>query len=580
MKMRHALLGVAAMLAFAAADVNANAQTLQFAAVGSSALYTELGQAAATLLGCYATTTSKSQVFPIDQRVGTAPGTAESTNAWVAWSVGNGTSCSAPGSSSVIYTMMSADSTIGNRCFFASPRCLISVPAAGFGGGGQLPGFTAETDVPTSIQGAMNDALVNVAATDIRPEDAKFATMRALTNCGTAVTSGSQYLGLGYQGTATGVGVAVQQSAAAHGGTGTSFNVFDFNLIGNDPIKPANTLPTGFTVTPVGAVPVVVVVNPENANGFGSLQVTNIDRGVLAGYLDGTFGRTSDILAQAYTSSNALDSATTIFVREPVSGTYNTMEYAIPNNVAIQSSQDVGVQATLGNAVPVLNCSGTKVNQNPLSETVTRGTEGTSARYRAIGTSNELASVFATKDSLGYGFWSAGNFASATAATAKYLTVDGVDPIQASWIDGLVPTSGNGILGNVTLQHVRDGSYPIWSLLRLVSDTSGVGLSSAKTLVSEAYDFLSPSQPDFVAYPSLLVVRSHFTPPLFGTTFDGVAVNFPSAAGTNVASNGTSGCGESAEAGGDVGGIVYTQQSDCDYNVDNGTGVGNTARRQ
>jgi hypothetical protein len=184
------------------------------------------------------------------------------------------------------------------------------------------------------------------------------------------------------------------------------------------------------------------------------------------------------------------------------------------------------------------------------------------------------------KDSLGYGFWSAANYAKATATNAKYLTVDGVDPIQEVWVDGLVPTSGNGLLGNVTLAHVKDGTYPIWSLLRVVTDSSGVAFtavgnaSTPNTLISDAYKFLSQSQPDFVPYTSLQIVRSHFVPPGFGVGF-----HFPSGgAGEDVACNGTgSGC---IEAGGDVGGLVYSLQADGDYNADNITNTGNTGRRQ
>jgi len=572
MKMKHALIGVAAMVVFVAANLNAQ-PSVQFAAVGSSAMWLEMGQAAATNLGCVWTTSSKTVEQPKDSRVG--GGTLEQTTAWIAWSAAGG-SCAAPGSGSVIYTYMNADSTIGNRCFFAKPRCTISVSGTyPIAGSNQLPGFT-DTSLPSAIGTVVNGASVNVAASDIRPEDAKFATLRALTPCGNPVVTGSQYLGLGYQTGTTGVGTAIQGSTHQTNGSGSSFNIFDFNLMGSDPIT-GDSLPGAFTVTQVGAVPVVVVVNPSNESGFGSLLVSNIDRATLSGYLDGTLGRTSDIVAQAYAASA---NGAVVYIREPVSGTYNTMEYAIPNSQSNKSSQEIGLAAiaanNAGQSFPAMHCQNGVTGglwdpaQNPLNENnaLARGTgSSASGRWRAIGTGNELKAVQATPDSIGYSFWSAANFAAATATNDKYLTVDGVDPIQETWTDGLVPTSGNELLGNVTMSHVKDGSYPIWSIVRMVSDTSGTGYTAVQTLVADAAKFISPTQPDFVPAASLTIVRSHFAPP---------GVNFPSS-GTNVPSNGD---GATAEAGGDVGGMVYTLQTDGDYNLDNTASTGITGRRQ
>ncbi len=578
MNLRKALLGVvAAMVVSVAASVNA--QTVDFAAVGSSAMWLEVGQAAASTLGCVWTTSSKTVEQPKDSRVG--GGTLESTTAWIAWSPGAGT-CSAPSASSIIYTYLNADSTIGNRCFFAKPRCTISITGTyPIAGNNQLPGFT-DTSLPSTIGTVVNGASVNAAATDIRPEDAEFATLRALTPCGNAIVSGSQYLGLGYQTSTTGVGTAIQGSTFQTNGSGGSFNIFAFSLTGTDPIT-GQALPGAFTVTPVGAVPVVVVVNPADSSGFGSLLVSNVTRATLAGYLDGTYGRVADINPGAFASSTI---GSVVYLREPVSGTYNTMEYGIPNSVENKTSQEIGLAAiaanSAGNPFPALHCAsgvtgGTwDPSQNPLNEnnTTARGTTTDSGRWRAIGTGNMLKAVQATSDSLGYAFWSAANFSGATAANDKYLTVDGVDPIQEVWVDGLVPTSGNNLLGDVTLAHVKDGSYPIWSIVRMVTDTSGTGLTSAQSLVADAVNFLSPTQPDFVPVSALGIVRSHFAPP--GVTFP--SPNSGGLATTDTPCNGTAaGC---AEAGGDVGGLVYSKQADGDYNLDNGVITGNTGKRQ
>jgi hypothetical protein len=390
------------------------------------------------------------------------------------------------------------------------------------------------------------------------------------------VVSGSQYLGIGNTS-----GGDIAGSSHQTNGSGGHFNVGNFNLMGTDPYT-GNAIPSSFTVTSVAATPIVVFVNPSNGSGFGSLQVQNVDRATLAGYLDGTYGATSDLIAQPYASGGY---GSTVYIREYLSGTYNTMEYAIPNSVQNQSSQEVGLAALNANnnllTFPPFNCAGgvaggaagisASANPgstiNPFTESYTRTSGVTSWRARAIGTGSEVKAVQATADSLGYAFWSAANFSAASASNSKYLTVDGIDPLQQDWSDGLVPTSGNGLLGDVSLAHIKDGTYPIWSILRLVSDSTGIGHTQAVALAAEAANFLSPSQPDFVPLSQLNIVRSHFAPP---------GVNFPSA-GTNAPSNGS---GATPEAGGDVAGLVYSKQAEGSYNSDNGVSTGNTGHRQ
>lgn len=580
-KLKQALLGVAAMLVLATTQSSAQfANTVAIA--GSSALYVEVGQASAAASGCAWTTGSK--IFTLnDNRSGlTLTSGVDIGTAWVTWSATSG-NCANPNISSTtpVTFYVSTDSVVGNRCFFASPRCTISTTAtAGASGGDTLAGV-ADTPLPAAVLTAIQGAPENMAATDIRPEDAMFATLRALTPCGNPVVAGSQYLGLGYTSGGEILGSSHQTS-----GNGGGFNVANFALMGTDPYS-HNSLPGAFTVTGVGAVPVVVFVNPSNSGGFGSLQASNINRATLAGYLDGTLGSTLDLVPQIFSATGA---GSTIYLREPLSGTYNTMEYAIPNNVQNQSSQDVGLAAynanqNLGVAFPPLNCGagpgGTFAlpspapsklvsgsTANPLTESYTRASaSGSSWRARAIGTGNEVKAVLATQDSLGYAFWSAGNFSAAQPGTAKYLTVDGVDPIQETWSDGLVPTSGNDLLGNVSLSHVKDGTYPIWSILRLVTDNSGVAFTAAGKLQTAAANFLSPSQPDFVPLSQMAVVRSHFAPP---------GVSFPNNSGNP--SNGDP--GKTVEAGGDVAGLAYSYQTDGAYNIDNGQSTGNIGHRQ
>jgi len=586
MKLIKALLGVAAMFVVVA---SANSQTIAVNGIGSSALFLELGQAASqtSSIGAVCTwTASKGVAYATDTRTGV--GYTEAGQFWVAWKP-TGTDCSTPTGS--VYSYLQTDSTVGDRCIFASPACTLTVPASAAGTGGA--GLLGTTDklLPSAIQTLLNGSTFNVAGTDIRPEDAKFATIRALTDCGVAVnggaagSAGSQYLGLGYAtGTGSHIGSAIKGSTVGLGG---SFNVVDFNLTGHDPINTSNTVPS-WNVYDVGLVPVVVIVNPTNVSGFGSTFVQNVTRGELAGYLDGTYGVVADLVSnQAYSSSGIGAVATKVFLREPLSGTYNVMEYSIPNSVELQTSQDVGyVQSGIaasfvdstGTGVTISsanNCNGTAVGQNPLAAVSSRANAGASYRYRAIGTGNEISAVYATTDSLGYAFWGASNFAKATASNARYLTVDGVDPLQQVWTDGLVPTSKNGLLGNISFANVKNGSYPIWSKLRLAATTNGEAGASA--LANAAQNFVSPSQPDFVPINQVFIVRSHFVPPYNASS--AYNADFPGSGTLDQPANGTAQCG-STEAGGDVAGLIYSVQSDGDFCADAGSSYGNTGRRQ
>jgi len=577
-KLKGALLGLAAMLTVAA--TNLHAQT-GIVIAGSSALYLEAGQAAATNYGCVWSTGSK--IFSLtDTRI--TPNPVDKGAAWIAWepgSTGCGSVSTATGS--VVVAYINLDSTIGARCFFANPRCTVGATSnpSGTAGANKLAPIEDSGDLPAAAFNAINGTGLAIAASDIRAEDSKFATLRVLTACGVPVQNSlganSQYLGIGFTNGSTILGATSGPPAAAQGG---SFNVMNFNLVGTDPIT-GNTLPASYVQLPAAVTPVLVIVNPSDGSGFGSLQVSNITSATLAGYLDGTYGSTGDVQAVPY--SGSAQTGTTVYIREPLSGTYNTMEYNVANTVENQSSMDVGLAAIAAfnnqAAVPVDYCQnsgGTSATggsePNPFTETLTRGSGVTSNRYRVIGTGNMVAAVEGTPDSLGYSFWSAANFGSATASTVKYLTVDGIDPLQQVWTDGEVPTSGNGLLGDVSLAHIRDGSYPIWGEQEFISDPSGnTNYTVATTLQGALSRFLSPTQPDFVPYSSLEVVRSHFAPP--GVTF----LNPNKVSTPSIPCNGS---GSGTEAGGSVGGMVYTYFSEGSYNNDNGLSCGNVAHRR
>jgi hypothetical protein len=506
-------------VALSALTVGAHAQTAVFVGGGSSALFLELGDAAGTVSNNVSPTPSGlGAVCVWSQKSGKATsltvsdGAIESGQSWIAWTPGTAnlvSTCGTIGTSTKVYAYVQLDSVLGNRLYFnggtVSYKTTSPVGAATdnliYNANNSI---VEQGTLPSAIWTAVSGQALTAAGTDIRPEDAEFALTRATasTGCGVAI-SGSQYLGLGYT-----AGTSVISSYYS----GSTFHTNTFSL-------PSS----GYTVLSVGAAPIVFAVN-TSGTGFGS-AVTDISLANLQKYLEGQIGSTS------YVTGAAGSSAATVLIREPLSGTYNTVEYAVPNTVENQSSQEAG------------NCTGLLPNTNPLHLAATDNSGG--YRNRVIGTGEAVNTLAATKDALGYAFWSTGNFASA-ASSVKYLTVDGYDPLydrtasNYSIIKNTIPTAGNGYLTDVKFTDLNNKHYPIWSMLRLV--TGATADTYVTHLASIAQNFVNATTlPDFVKTADLTVVHSHFTPPGVTTT--------PNNGGT-----GTGSCG--TEAGGDVAGVI------------------------
>jgi len=548
MRITTKFFGIAVALGALTAGVHAQTVTVDFVAAGSSALFLQLGLAAGT-----ATTASPAGVGATcvwSQSSGTSyslevtDSKSETGNAWIAWTPGSSSgSCTSLTSSdkTTVYADVSLDSELGNRLYFNGGTLgAASSSPAGSSPSGLIFGTSGEVALPSAIWTALSGHALTAAATDIRPEDAKFASLRALTTGGGVVGSSAQYLGLGYS--------SGDEIFSAFGASPSHFNVVDF------------TLPTdgSYTVLPIGAVPVVVAVNITNASGFGGLTFggstpANISRSTLAKYLDGSYGYTGDI------SGSATGAAATILIREPLSGTFNTVEYAVPNTTELETSQEVGVNQIVSQRD--LSSNGTGTVPSGYSSTLggyqfkLATNDNTSAyRERVIGTGQSISELLATQDALGYAFWSTANYKSATTSTARYLTVDNHDPLYdptnsnySTWAN-TIPTASNGYLSDVTFADLQNGNYPIWSLLRLVTAKSGIHHTAANLLAYAAQNFISTTNhPDFVPFnndadgSTLQVIHSHFAPP--GVTFSS----------TNTPNNGGS-CG--TEAGGDVGGVI------------------------
>ncbi len=564
--LKRMFFSFAVVLLSVSGNSGVSAQTVIFNASGSSAMFLSLGRVAFNVAsepahgaaGCVWSQLSfpmSSSAFVVTDSSPQGGGLTEVGQEWVVWSTGTaiGASCMNPSSDAVVLAYQQTDSVVGVRCL--SNGCSITTTATTstttsnlvFPSGEQS---TLPSNILSKIGGSGVPVQITAAGTDIRPEDALFASQRALTPCGMTTdgaTSIAPYLGLGYS---NGDRIKSFYSEAA-------YHVVSFFL------------PLITNVTPIGATPILVVVNHRGGgtNGFGDPNITNMNSGVLANFLDGTYSQTNSAVA-TLNGINASEPVT-VLLQEPLSGAYNAMEYNSPNTVSLQSSQDVGVNQIASQR----NCSGIAPRQFELN-VPTAGTGATpGARTRVIGTYEATKVLFDSftgpADGLTYTFWSAPNLASAL-ASSKYLTVDGVDPLFDAYTNGSIPTTGNLLLPNVTLSHIQDGSYPLWSVQRIV-DLGGAPGIAELAAQAQLFPAFGPGSvdPDYIPISAtsgpnvaknLGVVRSHFQP----------------AGQALTASNGTN--ISSPEAGGDVGGVVFTIIGDMNFNTDFSVTTGETGR--
>ena len=662
--------------------------------------------------------TTKSFLPIQDTRFGTPNGTGagaspiDTANMWIVWAP---TSNNASTTDCYLWAYYQVDSTVGVKDFFSykkitsptattvaavypvclsgSTGCAPTQPTVFGSGQSIIPGQTDAAAVPAVVQtflttpqlptsatgpkplaycGQKGTVAVsyycyfNVGGTDIRPEDALFATTRALS----AYSTTNGLSGLGYGQTACGA-ASTNQGCPIYSsqGTGSVFSVLNFKITGNDPVTGA--LEPAYGTLSTGASPLVVfVANADTAaNAFGSVQTggtankgpyvhTSILRANLAMIYEGATRCTGDILDNPSGAGSPIQ----VLNREPLSGTYNSFEYTGIRTLHGSSSAKTSIPSTLswvsadaggqefgnnpitnfggagctssGSVVPTADCG------DPLYISNTTHCGGNSLRLRAVGSGEEVKAVIgansgqnATPDGIGYAFWSYQNFnpliSSANCSAASngnsvctsyaghYLAVDGLDPLFAN--AGGDPTPGitpfnlpqcNAITFSnaadfpcmqIPFTHVLDGSYPLWSLLRLVTfATSGssqvtpVGVintvayaqteasSSAKAL-SDFVPFLKNltnsgtlAAPNWNGNLNLGVFRSHtqtgsVNPDnghyklISGTTYGVCSTSSIALVG---AKRTTPVCW--VDAGGDMGGAVLTVRSDLDFIQDFG----------
>jgi hypothetical protein len=567
--------------------------SVHFVGAGSSAQFNPAGIGADALAlkkvvagQCVYHWSAKNAVNLVDNR-GSVAIPLEPGNIWIVWiAERDGSSCPTnSGSASIgntditdIWLGVSVDSTVGNRAFLAqntvanggSGVAVETIPTAagnvlGSGAKNTWPDNAADvsilaggaTNIPVAVgtdQAGIKDVHVNAGMTDITPEDAFFATTRAM-----GVYNGTTLAGLGYKNTAN-VGLSILTSE----GTGSKATPVKFALTGNDPItaQPVRS----FSVFPIGAAPVVFVYN--NA---GTDTVLNLTTGVTGTGLANPGGVSAYLASSLFdgttsceVSNPALDGKSTngtqlihLFLREPLSGTMNTTEFNVFRTIGnVDGSQEKGVNGAVTNPLSGLACS------------------GIGDRNRAIGTSEVVGTantgVIGTPHSLGYIFTGFTNLAKFDAGTAgepaadyNYLKVDGVDPF--GFASGVVanqefpncggPCPAATFWSGPSYPNLRNGSYKVWSIYRWDVPSPDSDPYGPTALAQATEDNINASNAvaDFVPFATsdgsdgLSVYRSH-------RTIAGTGITDSNGAETTETPNGnTLGVGEK---GGDVGGLI------------------------
>lgn len=492
----------------------------QTAAIGA---YEQLAGAGAGHFTVKGTCTAGANCAQIhDSRLATIAN--EGGNLWIVWN----------SAQTIVWAYISVDSVVGNRSYFAQPRTTLQIDPMVESGvpSGQtnlissnLWGADAAT-LPTAVYNLLNNATITTAFTDIRPEDAKFASCRVLNQL-----NSTTYAGLGY---GTGTTCTTQQGTSILSSfSSTSANPVNFNISGTDPIT--GVAIKRYATTDVGAAPIVYVVNRTNPNGLGfggagTPTITDVElTGVQELYNGGLCS------TKAFSGGPATAVPVSVMLREPLSGTMNTHEFTnLRLHLKPNNSQEVGVNPA-------------NPNNNPLALTCTNGG---GSRHRVIGTGEMInTGVFNTADSIGYAFFSYGNVSKIAGTTSYgYLTLAGVDPIQTTYTNGELPictsSAGSGVCPATpgsSFPNLRNGTYRSWSVLRVVVDAGTAAQVATIQLVNAIQNNVNTTVPDFVPFnavggdPGLRYYRSHYLQ-------SGVAPN-----------NGLSG---EHEQGGDVGGCI------------------------
>ncbi|MBV8632642.1 MAG: Ig-like domain repeat protein [Silvibacterium sp.] len=478
---------------------------------------------------------------------------------WIIWN--NQAAAGQPGG--IVCYYVAVDSVVAARLYQA--KGIVNLPASyiGTADAGLLPYLAGTaTPLPAAIQAIVNGSSVNAGLSDIRPEDAKFASNRALTPYGSFMV-GRGFTGVGYRGplATPWLGQPIFSAVSMAGA-----NPVDYAFIPPD-VDPVNgALPVRpYRELPIGAAPVLVIANVSQTGSghLGDGNYTNVNLFSLSNALLGVTPRVRDLAGAPGDGDQPLH----VWIDDPLSGAYNVIDFSVSNSAEIAGDVAQAFGRVTGQEAGILPsnnaCAGlqpcTVESGNPLYHIFGSSAGGAATRGRVIGTREMISTVNSIPDSLGYAFWSFGNFAGSAASNLKYLTVNGVDPLYSP--DNPNPASLGALPQCVSVpclppfENVKNGSYPIWSMYRMLYDYTDP-TSLATNLANLAQTSASTLYGDFVPASSLHVFRSHF--PQVVTSFgDGYTANNGLISGT-------------PETGGDMAGAVLTAQSEHDFIIDTG----------
>jgi hypothetical protein len=577
---------------------------------------------------CYHWTSGSNKLTLVDSRPATP--NDDAATMWVVWDSATTSSNGIPN----IWMFAKVDSVVGDRCFFAKPACRITdtlnpttnADWSGTGGNQIKVVWGSDVALPTAVfnyVSAPANVAINVAATDIRPEDAWWAMSRTNSALGaSAVSNNSDGTdGLGYNSNnasgvspnyvtaTTGECSGLSQAAAvgtpvysAFQTTSTSTdtaNVLAFNILGKDPIT-CSSLAT-YTVANVGATP-VVFVNSRTA--------------ALANLQNASEYQLDQVFSGANTDASAFGLPTgkiNAYLREPTSGTMNTTEatvFRFPTTYATgTAAAGVGVAGVSQEECTGTPTGGSTSNPLNLASSVANAASssdscgGSGYRFRAIGTSEEVNSVLCgiadsnskcsgaftnaqQNDGIGYTFFSYGNVSViAGSSSYGYITLNGIDPIFTTYQGGIdpgQPAAANGQLppstplpecedsiwglSGLSYPNVRNGSYRAWSILRMVYGSTET--TAVTALVKASNTFVVTSVPDYIPFAKITLTAGTCPANALGTAFSSdpgfllVRSHYQERSGSNqVLGNSKAIANITTENGGDMGGAILVNDA-------------------
>jgi len=292
---------------------------------------------------------------------------------WVAF---DGTAGASYTDTTVICMYVAVDSAVGVRGFLAAPRAVLFLGGSpGAASGNQVKGFSDNVaTLPQAIYNDINEfgtacagttlttcttvtgVPMNSAFSDIRPEDAQYATFRALSSrpyngAGLGPNNPTYFsstnLGYGNWPNPSTNGSILSGTSILSSFSSTAATPTYFEQVPGvaDGISGATT--GQYATFPVGAVPIIIAVSNTDTTAStglgagvpGSYALTNVNRFTASYVFDGVLTRTRDLTGVVGAASTPLQ----VITREPLSGTYNTFEFTVPRTHDVQGSQEDGI---------------------------------------------------------------------------------------------------------------------------------------------------------------------------------------------------------------------------------------------